>query len=35
MTIDVPILPGTGWILAVLVGISVVMIVKWVIDILP
>lgn len=35
MTFNVPILAGTGWIIGVFAVIAVVMVVKWIIDILP
>lgn len=35
MTFNVPMLGGLGWILAVFAIVAIVMVVKWIIDILP
>lgn len=35
ITIDVPMLAGVGWVFGAVAVIVVVMLVKWIIDILP
>lgn len=35
MTIEFPMVAGAGWIFPVFAGVAVLMLAKWVIDILP